>query len=68
MEQSPIVSVLLPVYNDEIYLTESVNSILSQTFTFFELIIIDDGSNEGTKAVIEQCQKLDSRYFVLLIF
>lgn len=61
MEQVPIVSVLLPVYNDEIYLTESANSILSQTFPFFELIIIDDGSNEVTKAVIEQIHKFDSR-------
>jgi glycosyltransferase involved in cell wall biosynthesis len=65
MEQIPIVSVILPVYNDEIYLMESVSSILSQSYTLFELIIIDDGSNDATKEIIAQCLKLDSRVKVL---
>lgn len=61
MEQFPIVSVILPVYNDELYLKESVSSILSQTYSLFELILVDDGSNEGTKAIIEECRQLDQR-------
>lgn len=43
----PVVSVLLPVYNAGTYLQESVTSILNQTFTFFELLILDDGSTDG---------------------
>lgn len=43
----PMVSVLLPVYNAGTYLQESVKSILNQTFTSFELLILDDGSTDG---------------------
>ena len=43
----PVVSVLLPVYNAGTYLQESVTSILNQTFTSFELLILDDGSTDG---------------------
>lgn len=42
-----MVSVLLPVYNAGTYLQESVKSILNQTFTSFELLILDDGSTDG---------------------
>ena len=44
----PRVSVLMPVYNCEAYIRESVESILSQTFTNFEFLIIDDYSQDGT--------------------
>jgi glycosyltransferase involved in cell wall biosynthesis len=44
----PIVTVLLPVYNGERYLREAVESILAQTFEAFELLIVDDGSTDGT--------------------
>lgn len=43
----PIVTVLLPVYNAGEYLQESVESVLSQTYTSFELLILDDGSTDG---------------------
>ena len=49
---SPRVSVLMPVYNGERYLREAVESILGQTFTDFEFIIVDDGSTDGTKAIL----------------
>jgi glycosyltransferase involved in cell wall biosynthesis len=47
----PIVTVLLPVYNGERYLREAVESILAQTFEAFELLIVDDGSTDGTEAI-----------------
>ena len=50
--QSPLVSVLLPVYNGEPYLKAAIDSILAQTFTDFECIIIDDGSSDGSAALI----------------
>jgi glycosyltransferase involved in cell wall biosynthesis len=50
---TPLVSVLLPVYNAQDYLKQSINSILGQTFTDFELIIVNDGSTDGSKAIID---------------
>lgn len=50
----PIVSILLPVYNDGKYLQESVVSILSQTYTSFELLILDDGSTDGFTGFLAQ--------------
>ena len=48
INQSPKISVVLPVYNAERYLREAVDSILAQTFTDFELILINDGSTDGS--------------------
>ena len=47
----PIVTVLLPVYNGERYLREAVESILTQTLDAFELLIVDDGSTDGTETI-----------------
>ncbi|TYA71413.1 glycosyltransferase family 2 protein [Seonamhaeicola marinus] len=53
MEKKPMVSVVMPVYNCEMYIEASVNSILNQTFTDFELLIIDDCSTDKTKDIIK---------------
>jgi len=52
MMSTPLVSVLMPVYNGEPYLREAVESILNQTFTDFEFIIIDDGSTDSTWEIL----------------
>ena len=57
----PAVSVLMPVYNAECYIGEAVESILAQTFADFELIIIDDGSTDGSLAILERLAALDGR-------
>lgn len=48
----PTVSVVMPAYNGGKYLREAIDSILAQTFTDFEFIIINDGSTDGTKEII----------------
>ncbi|MBH8566029.1 glycosyltransferase [Nostoc sp. CENA67] len=48
----PKVTVLMPVYNGEIYLQEAIDSILSQTFQDFEFLIINDGSTDSTREII----------------
>ena len=47
MSLNPIVSVLLPVHNADKYLVEAVKSVLNQSYSFFELIILDDGSTDS---------------------
>lgn len=49
----PDVTVLMPVYNGERYLRESIESILSQTYADFEFLIIDDGSTDSTFSIIQ---------------
>ena len=49
----PLVSVLMPAYNSELYIAEAIDSILNQTYTNLELIIFDDGSSDGTRKIIE---------------
>ncbi len=49
----PTISVIMSVYNDAAYLVEAVDSILSQTFTDFEFIIVDDGSQDESRAILE---------------
>ena len=53
MMSTPLVSVLMPVYNGEPYLREAVESILNQSSIDFEFIIIEDGSIDGTYAILE---------------
>ncbi|MDD3363438.1 MAG: glycosyltransferase family 2 protein [Syntrophomonas sp.] len=47
------ISVVMSVYNGELYLAEAIESILNQTFTNFEFIIINDGSTDSSRAIIE---------------
>ncbi len=61
MSNLPVISVLLPVYNGGAYLEDAIESILNQTFTNFEFIIIDDGSTDSSLQVIQKYEKRDSR-------
>ena len=54
-------SLIMPVFNAEKYLKDSIESILNQTFKDFELIVIDDGSNDGTDKLIQQFSSKDKR-------
>jgi GT2 family glycosyltransferase len=59
--RSSRVSVVLPVYNGERFLTDAVDSILAQTFRDFELIGIDDGSLDGSGEILDRFALADSR-------
>jgi len=57
----PLVSVIMPSYNHAKYLPNAIESVLGQSFTDFELIIIDDGSVDRSQQIIEDYEKKDSR-------
>src|ERR1700751_2679871 len=53
----PLASVLLPVYNDSKTVVQSIRSILGQTFRDFELVIVDDGSSDNTRRIVDSCEE-----------
>ena len=62
---SPGVSIIMPVYNEETWLAESLDSLLSQTYNDWELITVDDGSRDRSATLLESYARKDSRIRVL---
>ena len=60
-KEQPLISVLMPAYNAEKYISESIDSILNQSYKNFEFIIIDDFSTDKTYEIIKKYSKQDSR-------
>jgi glycosyltransferase involved in cell wall biosynthesis len=65
MNDSPDVSVVMSVYNDAAYLRDSIESILRQEGVSFEFIVIDDGSTDGSGAMLDEYAAKDSRLRVV---
>ena len=61
MNTTPKISVIVPVYNTEKYLRRCIDSILSQTFTDFELLLIDEGSKDSSGAICDDYAAKDKR-------
>lgn len=61
METDNKISVILPVYNSQEFISQSINSVLNQTYKNFELIIIDDGSTDNSKEICKNLTKKDDR-------
>lgn len=61
----PAISIIVPVYNTGEILKDTLESILCQSFNNFELILVDDGSNEGTKKICDDYKEKDSRIKVI---
>lgn len=57
MDNSPLVSVIIPCYNHENYVSEALESVFNQTYKNIELIVIDDGSTDNSVALVQEIQK-----------
>lgn len=66
-DRKPEISVLMPVHNGEAFLAEAIESILAQTLEAFELIVVDDGSTDGSAAIVDQFAERDARVRLLPI-
>ena len=61
----PLISVIVPMYNAEIYLRQNLDSILNQTLKDIELICVDDGSTDSTLKILKEYQEKDSRIIII---
>lgn len=62
---NPFISVVIPVYNVEQFLEECVDSVLSQTFQDYEIILVDDGATDNSGAICDEYTKKDNRIKVI---
>ena len=60
-----LISVIVPVYNNEIYLRDSLDSIINQSYSNLEIILIDDGSTDRSYNILIEYEKMDKRIKVI---
>ena len=60
-KSNPLVSILMPVFNGELYLNQAINSVLSQTYPNWELLIVDDGSSDDSYKIAESYSKKNEK-------
>ncbi|MDO8638397.1 MAG: glycosyltransferase [Candidatus Daviesbacteria bacterium] len=66
VDKKPLITVLMPAYNIELYIDQAIESILNQTFKNFEFLIIDDASSDKTLSVIKFYMKKDKRIKLII--
>lgn len=59
--ESPLVSIITPTYNSEKFIAETIQSVQNQTYTNWEMIIVDDGSSDKTQAIVTLLASQDNR-------
>ncbi|MBQ6166002.1 MAG: glycosyltransferase family 2 protein [Muribaculaceae bacterium] len=65
MEQEPLISVIVPAYNAEAFLDQCIKSIVAQSYRHLEIIIVDDGSTDGTGTLCDRWAQRDGRIRVI---
>ena len=63
--EDKLISVIVPVYNIEKYLRRSINSIINQTYSNLEIILVDDGSTDESGKICDEYANIDSRIKVI---
>lgn len=59
------ISIIIPVYNDEKYITETLDSVIGQTFSDWQVICINDGSTDNSLKILKQYAKRDKRIQII---
>lgn len=65
MENEPIISVIIPMYNAERYVEKCLQSMIRQTYKNLEIIIVNDGSTDNSRSICEAYAKQDSRIMLI---
>lgn len=65
MKRQPLISIIIPVYNVEKYLNECMESVLNQTYSNLEVVLVDDGSKDRSPAMCDEYAKKDARVQVI---
>lgn len=65
MEQTPLISIIIPVYNTEQYLGKCLDSVIFQTYKNLQIILVDDGSTDNSPSICDDYAKADSRITVM---
>ena len=61
MSMDDLISIVLPIYNGEKYMKQSIDSVINQTYANWELLIVDDGSTDNTAAIAREYGEKDNR-------
>jgi glycosyltransferase involved in cell wall biosynthesis len=61
----PFISIVVPIYNTEKYLSKCINSLIKQTFSDIEIILVNDGSPDNSIEIMRKYEKLDNRIIVI---
>ena len=54
---NPLISIIVPIYNSDSFLDQTINSIISQTYTQWELILVNNGSSDRSKFLMDSYEK-----------
>ena len=63
----PLISVIIPIYNIKEYLSKSIDSIINQTYKNIEIILVDDGSTDGSSKICDEYAEMDSRIRLIAV-
>ena len=63
-----LVSIIIPAYNAEKYIKDTITSVIKQTYTKWEMVIVDDASKDNTNKIIKEYQQKDKRIKLIILF
>ena len=63
--KTPDISIIIPIYNSEEYLAQTIESVMNQTYKNIEIILVNDGSTDGSKEICEEYAQKDKRIKVI---
>lgn len=61
MEKEPLISIVVPIYNLESYIRKCLGSLVGQSYSNLEIVVVDDGSSDGSRRIIEEFAHADAR-------